>query len=267
MVKLNQLASLKANAPSLVLIPGGPGLSSLTLRSLALLNRTFNLQFVDLPGTNGTPYDKDRTFAELRADISAEVKKLDGGAFVLGHSFGGFFAAGVAVDSPNVLGLVCISTPFTRRSLALAGQNYSARQSPALAIAEREWREHPSDSSLAEWLSEYGDLYFSHSKLAEGQKMLKRDPVSHSLFLSLRNDAGRMEPLLDSLASWNGKKLFLAGEQDALLPTEALRAETTGSGFIFRIIPRAHHFVMFDQPDVVAGVVEDVMATEIREKQ
>ncbi len=266
MVKFTHFPCREANAPSLVLIPGGPGLSSLTLHSLAVLCRSFNLQFVDLPGTNGVTYDKNRTFSDLSDEISSKVMKLDGTVFILGHSFGGFLAAKVALSSPNIAGLVCISTPFTRLSLNLAGQNYAARMSPVLTAAEKKWRERPSDSSLAEWLAEYGELYFSQAKLVAGQEMLKHDPVSHRLFLSLRQDAEQMEPLLDALASWSGKKLFLAGENDTLLPAEALRADSTGGGFAYHSIPGAHHFVMFDQPESVAGVIEEVLATEFKGK-
>ena len=107
MIKLTYRHSESPNAPALFLIPGGPGLSSATLRSLDRLSRSFHLYYVDLPGTNGVPYERDRSFAEIAAEIAAEVSKVGGRSFLFGHSFGGFWAADVALKVPMVAGVIC----------------------------------------------------------------------------------------------------------------------------------------------------------------
>ena len=97
MIQFTKLQSQKLNSPNLILVPGGPGLSSLTLRSLDILTRSFNLYYVDFPGTNGNPYLGDKKFNELSEELANQISKIDGFKFVLGHSYGGFFAADILI--------------------------------------------------------------------------------------------------------------------------------------------------------------------------
>jgi len=264
MIKITPIPSLLPDAPTMFLIPGGAGLSSLTIRSLNLLKRSFNLLYVDLPGTNGLAYDKDRSFEELTAEIVAETQQVKGNAYILGHSFGGFFAAGAALQAPNVAGLVCIATPFTQWSLNAAHEGYRLSKSPELTTAEAKWADTPSDATFGEWLSEYGNLYFSESKRAEGKRLVKQDPCSYRLFQSLEKNAGRMAGFLPMLKNWSGKKLSIVGELDGLLPSKILKTDALAGGFDFRVVSNANHFVMLDPPESVAGLIEEAFATEPR---
>ena len=262
MVKFTHVPCHASNAPALVLIPGGPGLSSLTLGSLDILNRSFDLHFVDLPGTNGLPYGRDHSLEELSKTINAKVVQLRRPTIMLGHSFGGFFAADVALKVTNVMGLVCIGTPFTGESLRAAGANYDRLKTPALIAAEERWAKAPSDKTFAGWLAEYGELYFAEATQTAGRELLLRDSSSFRLFQSLRQDAARMESLLPRLRDWPRGKLFLAGKEDRLLPMDVLLTDADSGSFDFRPVLGASHFAMFDQPASVAGLIEKYFAAE-----
>lgn len=108
-----------ADAPKIFIIPGGPGLSSPTLRDLDLLKRNFELVYVDMQGTNGSDYQDRRSFAELSFSLTEVVQNESGLKYALGHSFGGFFASELFLREV-VSGLVCLSTPFSQVSLLSA---------------------------------------------------------------------------------------------------------------------------------------------------
>ena len=255
MIKLTKVESIKKDAPALILIPGGPGLSSSTLRSMDILSRSFNLFYIDFPGVNGNPYDGDKSFDELSKALEAELLKVNGTKFVLGHSFGGFFAANLSLKM-KIDGVICLATPFTKKSLDAAGENYTAKKSQALSEAEAEWEKLQDDKSLAKWFSEYGKLYFNRP---EGKEILLKDKVSAKFFLTNQADAENIEPILSLLKQDKTKKIFIAGKQDEMLPEAILKNDAELGGFDFVSVNDASHFVSFDQPESVAGLIEDFM--------
>lgn len=253
MIKLTKVPSNKMTAPTMFLIPGGPGLSSLTLRSLDILNPSFNLVYVDFHGTNGNPYTGKKTFEELSSELNRKIHSVSGVKYVLGHSYGGLFAAKAFVESV-VDGLVCVATPFSKSTLSKAGDNYRTHMTDALAKAESQWSELQDDKSFAKWVSEYGILYF---KNPEGKALLLNDKVSAQFFRDNRSEVPSLELLLTLLAQTNGKKLFISGDDDRLLLSENLKKDSDLGKFEFSKVQNASHFVTFDQPECVASLIEE----------
>ena len=52
-------------------------------------------------------------------------------------------------------------------------------------------------------------------------------------------------------------KLFIIGEEDKLLNAKFLEQDAKWGKFDFKSIENASHFVMFDQPDMVATYIEE----------
>ncbi len=252
MIKLTRVASLAINAPKIFIISGGPGLSSLTLRNLDLLKRSFELIYVDLQGTNSSEYQGKKSFVELSFALADVVKKESGVKFSLGHSFGGFFATELFLCDA-VSGLVCISTPFSQTALAAANDNYGANKTAALADAELVWSQRQDDDSFAGWLSEYGTLYFKSPK---GKTLLLSDKVSSDFFKDNRDDVLDKESLLTLLSKIERTKIFIAGLEDKLLPANVLKNDSQLGGFQFFAVEGASHFVTVDQPEKVAWLIE-----------
>lgn len=257
MIKLTSVLSAKTNAPTMFLIPGGPGLSSLTLRSLDILSRSFNLLYVDFHGTNDNPYTGKKSFDELSSELNKEVQNVTGVKFILGHSYGGFFAGKAFVEG-IVEGLVCVATPFSKETLSKASENYRAHMTDALVKAESQWNEYQDDKSFAGWLSEYGSLYF---KNPEGKSLLLNDKISAQVFRDNRSDAQSFEPVLTMLAQSKGKKIFISGDDDKLLLSENLKKDSALGKFEFYEVENASHFVTFDQPECVARLIEVKLLT------
>jgi len=252
-IKLTRINSEVKKAPVLVLIPGGPGLSSLTLRSMDILTRSFNLLYVDFPGVNDNPYGKNKTFDELSDALQKELQEISGTKYVLGHSYGGFFAADVLLKN-KCEGIVCLSTPFSQQALTGASTNYFEHMTDDLREAEIKWDANQSDQNFAQWVSKYGELYFVKP---EGRELVLNDKVSAKFFLNNQEDALNKELMLPLLKKGLAKKLFIAGAQDKLVPPLLLNEDAANGGFNFVSVNNASHFVSFDQPEIVSGLIED----------
>lgn len=254
MIKLTNVKAENNNViPTLVLISGGPGLSSLTLRSMDILSRSFNLLYVDFPGLNDNPYRGDLTFDELSQALQSELQRINGPMYILGHSYGGFFAADLSLKM-NVDGIICVATPFSEKSILAASENYEANKTHDLQRAEQTWEELQDDKSFAVWVSEYGQLYFTKP---EGKFIILNDKVSAKFYLANGPDVLQMESMIPLLKQNKTRKLFIAGKQDKMLPELVLREDAERSGFdIFESVNNASHFVTFDQAEVVARLVE-----------
>lgn len=252
MIQLTRINSQNKNAPKLIIISGGPGLSSHTLRDLDILRRSFELIYVDIQGTNESSYVGRKSFTEIASELAQHISKEPGTKFSIGHSYGGFLAAELFIREA-VSGLVCISTPFSRATLSSAKENFNTHKASALIEAEADWSKKQSDFAFAKWLSEYGDLYF---KSPRGRQILLNDKVSANFFRDNRSDAIDRESMLESLSLINQKKIFIAGKDDKILPPSVLRNDSAIGKFDFIEVDDASHFVFIDQPEKVAKIIE-----------
>lgn len=258
MIKLTSVLSGIETDNHLVLIPGGPGLSSLTIRDFDLLKRSFHLHYVDFPGTNGNPYLGKKNFDELSDLLLDKLKEIDGKIFCLGHSYGGLFAVDVAIQTACE-GIVCVATPFSKRSCEGADGNYEKGMTEALIQAEKSWNEGADDQAFRGWLKVYEGLWFAPHSLEKGRRLMASDPVSAQFFLDNRGDINDKEPLLKAVSKWRGRKLFVAGEDDGLLSCEDLKEDAALGNFDFVSIKGANHFVMVDQLNAVANLIEEAL--------
>ncbi|GAB4416276.1 MAG: hypothetical protein OHK0056_24450 [Bacteriovoracaceae bacterium] len=253
MIKLTRVASEISNAPKVFILSGGPGISSLTLRNLDLLKRSFELIYLDMQGTNDSLYEGKKTFSELCILIGDTIKKEVGEKYILGHSYGGFLAAGIFQKNTLASGLICIATPFSKESLTIANDTYNSNKTPSLSDAENTWGEKQDDLSFAKWLSEYGALYFKNHKAKE---LLLNDKVSARFFKDNRSDITNEVFPLEHLEKIKLPKIFIAGKEDKLLLSEVLKNDALAGGFNFFEVEDASHFVTVDQPEKVAGLIE-----------
>ncbi len=183
MIKLTHINCSKEDAETLVIIPGGPGLSSLTLRTMDKLSENFKLIYVDFPGTNLNPYLKKYTFKQLCSELKKKISKFNP-EHIIGHSYGGYFAIEMA-NLINLKSLTCLSTPLTEESLNNVNSNYYEKMTPTLQIAEDRWNKSQDKNSFVSWLSEYGKLYFFNDY---GRNLILEDPASYQLFLDNRDE-------------------------------------------------------------------------------
>jgi pimeloyl-ACP methyl ester carboxylesterase len=250
-----------SSRPIVGLIPGGPGLTSATLRSMDVLSHSFDLVYVDTPDEELAHL----TFQGVVGSIEQELASLQRPIILLGHSFGGLLAIELADrDALQLAGLVAISTPMSRDAYRVASEQYYKFMTPELRAAEVEWENSPSRSTLACLFANYGTLYFSPDTVERGNSLLLNDPVSWKTFKALLPVISQEKSKFDfveKLRKLSIDKYLLGGELDRMLPPQVLKADAAGTGCKFVEIPRAGHFVTFDQPEAVARLIEENFST------
>lgn len=252
MIKVTVIPSDIKTNQHLFLISGGPGISSLSIRDLDLLKRSFHMHYVDFPGTNKNPYLGKKSFDELSDLLLDEIKKIDGRVFCLGHSFGGLFAMDMAIQSVCD-GIICIATPLTNRSL----QGAIKEVPDELKRAKKVWDDRPSDETFRAWLAAYAPLWFTANYEMRGRELMASDPVSAQFYLDNEDDIYRNESLLMAVSKWDKKKVLIAGEDDRAFAWEDLRHDAASGNFDFIQLKNASHFVMVDQPLSLAKIIEE----------
>jgi len=260
MIKATRLQSEKKSDIKIFIIPGGPGLSSLTLRGLNPLKADFELVYLDFQGTNGSNYHGKKSYEQISKDISSFIKNEDGKKFVLGHSFGGFFAADAFLEDV-VSGVICLSTPFLKSTLMFAGNSYADNSTAELVEAEDKWNLKQDEQSFANWLSHYGKLYFNNK---DGHELLKNDLVSSKFFLDNRADAISQQLKLMQMKSKSGLKLFVCGNDDLLLSSINLCENAKCGGFDFVDIEGASHFVSVDRPENLNQIIKTKISNYLK---
>lgn len=244
MIKLTSIIKA-SNSASLILIPGGPGLSSLTIRAFDELQNHINLYYVDFPGTNNNPYLGKKSFRDLCLLLKEAIQTIPGDKMVLGHSFGGIFASALSIDL-SLTGLICLGTPLSNQSINAANENYGLNTSTELKEAEAIWISSPSDQTFKNWLSNYNNLYFNSKFVERGKNLLLGDPSSSQFFLDNSDDIYQTDLILGKLQHISCPKLYIAGENDGLLPANYLAKDAELGGFEYIEISNANHFMMID---------------------
>jgi len=237
-------ATSMGQGTNIVIFPGGPGLSSNSIKAFDDLSTNFRIIYLDYCGTNDSPNVR-LTFGELVQEISNYVQKLEGDTILLGHSYGGVLASQIAVFT-DCAGLVCLGTPFTARSLNVASNNYVTNSDDALKSSLNKWSLVKSKENFNDWLAEYKDLYFIKENIEFGKQLLRNDKSSFEFYNSNQNDILENSSVLANVLNWKKPKLFLAGEKDLLLTPEILEQDAEEGGFAFSVIPNAGHFLMWD---------------------
>ncbi|MGE3609118.1 MAG: alpha/beta fold hydrolase [Bacteriovoracaceae bacterium] len=256
MIALTKVPAEKSTDINLFLIPGGPGLSSRTIRCLDLLSKAFNLYYIDFPGTNLNPYYGKQSFQSISDSLAEVIQKIDGVNVVVGHSFGGLFACDLSCRI-DLRRLICLATPMSNKTLESANFNYSTAALPLLKEKEELWKRNPSDETFKAWLSEYSYLYFTEEKILEGHNILKNDLSSAQFFLDNRSDLNNYFSIFNQSKNKFREKILIAGEKDRLLPVLDLEADAIANNFSFKMVDNAGHFMMIDQPAEVATIISN----------
>lgn len=251
-------------APTIYVFPGGPGLSSKTLRSLDPLSRSFGLSYLDYQGTDGTEYDSKLSTLDV-AHRLADLINGDNATsrILLGHSAGGIIAGLAAPLVQKLSGVALLSVPLSNDSFNAVGQNYQLSKA-AKSDAAKAYEQSPTLDTFRNWVASYGDLYFMPANVARGAAMLQADPSSFPFFYShnveLRDAALVAREQLASVSA-RAPILYIADTM-GFLPVAEQRRDSDSIGADFKEVPDASHFVSFDQPESVARLVELKFATQ-----
>lgn len=262
------------NLGTICLIPGGPGLSSATMRSLDLLVRSFDLHYIDPPGTGGqnevTAPDFFGVVDAIEEAIVEATAALQKPVILCAHSFGAYYAAEVIRRKrAGVHALVAIGSPLSSESYRAASDIFSRQMTDELRAAIEDFKKRPTRQTLNRMLSRYGNFYFTERNVARGVEMILADQSSAASQVHLMPVISRREPSIDFIGILNGfsgPKLVVTGGDDVLFSPENLSADAQSIGAEFAVVPNAGHFAMFDQPEDVARLIEQFVIATRRSK-
>lgn len=256
---------------SVCLIPGGPGLSSATMRLLDLLTRSFDLHYIDPPGTGGQNEIISPDFFGVVDAIEEAVVGLQKPVILCAHSFGAYYAAEIIRrNRATVSALVILSAPLSSESYRAASDIFSQKMTDELRVAIEDFERNPTQKTFNRMLSQYGTLYFTANNVARGSEMIQNDQSSAMSFIHLLPVISRREPFVDFvgiLRAFTGLKVMIAGGDDVLFSQDTLSADAQSIGAQFEVVNGAGHFVMFDQPEAVARLIEQFVIATRRSKE
>lgn len=256
MAKLELKKKHNPDLPSILMIPGGPGLSPVSFFKMEEYLGSLNVYYFYPSGTHGDNQTGNPSYSRLLSELKREVIHLKD-IYLCGHSFGGIQAIDLTLqDDLSVKGLICISTPVRRETFNVSRDNFSENKSDENKKLDELMDSHPSDDLYREWFASYARLYFSKTNITEGKKMLLEDSVSVKNFVGAITEAGNKEELLTQLKSKPMKKIFITGSDDGLLPPETLELDAKLGGFDFHIIKEAGHFVPFEKPKETSNIIK-----------
>ena len=203
------------------------------------LSKTYRLLMPITPGQDDAPYHEGVNSMETLAELIAEfiLKTEAGPCRVMGHSFGAWLAAWLAVRHPDLVKLLILEGPAGFRT---GGARPSAK-------SPEEWR----------------DLFYAcPEKSPTGgasfdQEAANRDSVS-------RYNKGILldKPLVAALGDIQSETLILYGTEERVIPIETcdiLQDGITHSHLTH--ISGAGHMAQFDQPESMTPIVEEFLGS------
>jgi pimeloyl-ACP methyl ester carboxylesterase len=204
---------------------------------------------LDLPGHGRSAGPAPRTLAGFAESVVGLLDALAIDAAVIGgHSMGGAIALTLALDAKaRVAGLVLVSTGAKLRVAPIILQltnDPSTLRSAADAITE---------SSFGSAASPAARRAFADGLAANPPGLVHDDFAACDSF-----------DVMARLGEIHVPTLVVCGEEDRLTPpkySEHLRSAISGAPTRLTRVPRAGHAVMLEAPRVVAGAIEDFLAT------
>jgi pimeloyl-ACP methyl ester carboxylesterase len=262
MAKIELKNILNPLAPNILLIPGGPGLGSLSFEAFASCLKDINVYFFHPTGTIDEDSTELSSYEDQLQELSKEIEKL-GTVYLCGHSFGGIQAVDIALRLPaQIKGVICLASPFSENAFKELSINFNREKTSEQIMMNEVFKNNPTNENYQKWFATYAHIYFSKSKIEAGRKLLLEGRVNVKNYLGATNEASRKAHLLNEIKSSQVKKLFIAGNEDHLLPPHILKSDSDSGSFIFKTIVNAGHFVHFEEPEKTAKIVDDFIFTE-----
>lgn len=268
---------LQGNGPDpLVVIHGGPGLSSAYLADLDILARTRALVFYDQRGAGRSTVVTDSTrlrLADHVGDLEAVRRHFGLNRLaLLGHSWGAALAAQYARAHPDRVSrliLVGAMPPRATPYMQQFGQNLHAwmdntmeARVATLAAARRDATD-PVAACRAYW-SVFIQGYFANPQDSAGPARMRGD-VCDAPPEAIRNTGVVSASVLRPLGDWDWRDefrqvrvpvLIIHGDKDPIPVASAAEWQAAFSDATLVIVQGAGHFPYVERPEAFLGPVE-----------
>lgn len=254
--------------PVMVVLPGGPGLSSHTVSTLSRLSSHSDVCLLNPPGTEGTTPLEINDYPSLVTDIEQALQSIDRNLILVGHSFGGILAADLGVRaklSAKVKGMAFLASPLSTDSMngvLKVTSEYDCNPAkeandPAKEAGSRSCNsEKKKGHDFKEWFSKAGELYFAPRNTERGVQMLLSDSSYPGLMPALSGALERLKTLMNDLKKSTARKISIGGDLDRLVPRSTLLEDGAKANIPTVTLPATGHFVAFEEPDRVVDLIE-----------
>ncbi|MAI11456.1 MAG: hypothetical protein CBD27_04430 [Rhodospirillaceae bacterium TMED167] len=224
--------------PTLIFLHGRSGLRVSPV--LEALSKTYRLLMPITPGQDDTSHHEGvnsmRTLSDLMAEFIRET--VSGPCHLMGHSFGAWLAAWLAVRHSALVKLLILEGP--------AG--FRASGTRPVAASPEEWRR----------------LFYTRPERAPTDGATFEQEAANRSSVNHYNEGVLIdEPLVAVLASIQAETLILYGSEERMIPIETCDILKNG-------IPHSHlthilgagHMAQFDQPERMTPIIEEFLGLE-----
>ena len=257
------------SGPDTLFVHGGPGLNDYLAPVSSLLADLIRSHRYTMRGNAPSPPDGPFTVAQHVEDA---VGILDGlhldHAILLGHSWGGFVAAAVAVAHPDRARAMILvdATGLTRNGgidefFAHFDNSYSAEDASRVAeLARIDTERGLTAEEQDEW--QQIDWRYYHADPTNPPPYLKRETCSAAASEGLRDTRGPLaEDFFRPLEHAPIPTLVLSGAKGPFPPWVFEDMVALIPGAVAAVIPDAGHFPWYEQPDAMKTAIESFLAT------
>lgn len=236
---------------SVVAIHGGPGMDCSYFRPyLDGLCSAFCTRFLDLKGSSVEGF-----LGQINDFISALPPRP---VVLLGHSFGAALTIDYISRFPSKVAMAILIAPiYDTKWIEIFSSRFSAREEDLrrrIALAKPQ----DDNASFREETISYVDLYFNKDYIATGRQILARISYNKKVYDTVTDGYTSSLDLRERLHHLPVPSLFIAGEDDYVVPASYVKegANLTAKSTL-KIVRGAGHFPFVERPQEVVKTISD----------
>ena len=246
------LAWGKRGLPGLMMVHGGGANADWWRFTAPFLAERFRVVAPSLSGMGGSDHRPGYSTPQHAREVlaAATAAGIDGPMALIGHSYGGFPAAQIAIDHPQrVTQTIILDSPFVERFGIDDPERPAHRAYPTLAAALARFRWSPRQPTANPWIADF--IARSSLKQAGNGWTWKFDANLWPHF-----DSTIPRPHIGAVP---GPLVYVGGEHSGLSPLfdEIRRRLPPGGRFIE--MPEAYHHLMADQPLALVAMLRALL--------
>lgn len=248
--------SKSISLPVICFVPGGPGLSSETLRSMDFLKRTFDLAFIDPPGSGAARGSPAANFNEVIDSLRQSIKKLNRPVILVGHSYGGIYVGALALIADFPLkGVVFVDTVLIPEGWDVVERQYAQFAGEDYQKAKQAFKDAPSEETFKNQMVQSSFMFFQPDYIESGRQLISRDRMGWRSAMAIESDPSETMEFAKNLKVLQIPKITIAGEFDRILPADFLKKQAAEVNSKFFLV-HSGHFPTFENPEEVARIFE-----------
>ncbi len=245
-------------------LPGGPGLSSESLRELAELIETPGaVWLVDFPENGDNHVEGCELDCQKWGGYLIDVVKEFDNAVILGHSFGGHLALGLPELENLIKGLIIVnSSPALW--LEAQAKEVQRRNLPSLQNLQKSYADNPCDETFRPCFISAIPHFVIPEYIDKAKRILSHLPYNHRALKWWVETSQQT----NWTASWIPKGVptfIISGREDVVTPYYLFEQDARfhRPNIKHHIVDSSGHFCWIERPDEVKSVLDLYFSTNV----